>query len=190
MLDISTVLQLANAIDPRLRYLVLLGGFVGLRTGELLGLERQDVDLMHRVNHACRQAQEISGHRIVTEPKTEAGVRSLSRPGSLLRASRPTSLPAPLRVRPVPSLRDVQVCRYAAQICLGSGALAVAAVGLSGLRIHDLRHHSATTLARKRDVILRELMTAIGHTLQAAALCYQHATAERGLSLLTTTEFG
>ena len=59
---------------------------------------------MHRVIHVRRQAQEISGHRIVTEPKTEAGVRSLSLPGALsLRASRPTSLPTPLRVRPVPS---------------------------------------------------------------------------------------
>jgi integrase len=54
MLDASTVLKLANAIDPRLRCLVLLGGFVGLRTGELLGLQRQDVDLMHRVIHVRR----------------------------------------------------------------------------------------------------------------------------------------
>ncbi|HWF17173.1 MAG TPA: hypothetical protein VG244_13395, partial [Acidimicrobiales bacterium] len=36
MLDTATVLALAEAIEPRLRCLILLGGFGGLRTGELL----------------------------------------------------------------------------------------------------------------------------------------------------------
>ena len=47
LLDTRTVLELAEAIIPRLRGLVLLGGFGGLRTGELLGLQRQEVDLLN-----------------------------------------------------------------------------------------------------------------------------------------------
>ena len=183
MLDSSTVLKLANAIDPRLRCLVLLGGFVGLRTGELLGLERRDVDLMHRVIHVRRQAQEINGHRIITEPKTQAGVRSLSLPGALVE-----SLEAHIAANGAPG--------PAGAVFTGRSGLplrradlseewraAVAAVGLSGLRIHDLRHHAATTFARKPDVTLTELMTTIGHASPAAALRYQHATAERGREL-------
>ncbi len=183
MLDSSTVLKLANAIDPRLRCLVLLGGFVGLRTGELLGLERRDVDLMHRVIHVRRQAQEINGHRIITEPKTEAGVRSLSLPGALVQ-----SLEAHIAANAAPG--------PAGAVFTGRSGLplrradlseewraAVVAVRLSGLRIHDLRHHAATTFARKPDVTLRELMTTIGHASPAAALRYQHATAERGREL-------
>jgi integrase len=183
MLDSSTVLKLANAIDPRLRCLVLLGGFVGLRTGELLGLERRDVDLMHRVIHVRRQAQEINGHRIITEPKTQAGVRSLSLPGALVE-----SLEAHIAANGAPG--------PAGAVFTGRSGLplrradlseewraAVAAVGLSDIRIHDLRHHAATTFARKPDVTLRELMTTIGHASPAAALRYQHATAERGREL-------
>jgi hypothetical protein len=38
MLETATVLSLADHVTPRLRCPVLLGGFAGLRTGELLGL--------------------------------------------------------------------------------------------------------------------------------------------------------
>ena len=65
----------------------------------------------------------------------------------------------------------------------GGWRAAVAAIGLSGLRIHDLGHHAATTFARKPDVTLKELMTTIGHASPAAASRYQHATAERGREL-------
>ena len=45
--DTATVMALADAIDPRLRCLVLLAGFSSLRSGELLGLQRRDIDLLH-----------------------------------------------------------------------------------------------------------------------------------------------
>ena len=44
MLATITVLELAESIESRLRCLVLLGGFGGLRTGELLGVQRRDID--------------------------------------------------------------------------------------------------------------------------------------------------
>jgi integrase len=169
--------------DPHLRCLVLLGGFVGLRTGELLVLERRDVDLVHRVILVRRQAQEINGHRIITEPKTEAGVRSLSLPGALVE-----SLEAHLAANAAPGSTGV-VFTGRSGLPLRRADLseawraAVAAVGLSSLRIHDLRHHAATTFARKPNVTLKELMTVLGHASPVAALRYQHATAERGREL-------
>lgn len=45
MIDAELVFRLADSITPRLRALVIVAGFVGLRTGELLGLRRCDVDL-------------------------------------------------------------------------------------------------------------------------------------------------
>ncbi len=56
---------------------------------------------------------------------------------------------------------------------------ACAAVGIEGVRPHDLRHHAATVIARNPNVTLRELMATIGHSSHVAALRYQHATAER-----------
>ncbi len=57
------------------------------------------------------------------------------------------------------------------------------AVGVQGVRPHDLRHHAATVIARNPNVTLRELMAAIGHSSPVAALRYQHATAERSKAI-------
>jgi len=48
-----------------------------------------------------------------------------------------------------------------------------------GLRIHDLRHHAATLVARMPGITTKELMARIGHASPRAALHYQHATADR-----------
>ncbi|HEY3842294.1 MAG TPA: tyrosine-type recombinase/integrase [Acidimicrobiales bacterium] len=60
---------------------------------------------------------------------------------------------------------------------------ACGAVGLEGVRPHDLRHHAATVIARNPNVTLRELMAAIGHSSHVAALRYQHATPERSKAI-------
>ncbi len=67
-------LGLADSIEPRLRCLVLLGGFADLRTGELLGLQRRDVDPLHGTVLVVRQAHELTGlGRVFTAPRSEAG---------------------------------------------------------------------------------------------------------------------
>ena len=85
MLATTTVLELAGAIEPRLRCLVLLGGFAGLRTGELLGLQRRDIDPLHGTVTVVRQAHEITGQgRILTAPKSDAGRRTVALPAFVL----------------------------------------------------------------------------------------------------------
>ena len=81
MIDAELVFRLADAITPRLRALVIVAGFVGLRTGELLGLRRGDVDLEAARLTVLVQAQQVVGQgRIVTGPKSEAGQRTVSLP--------------------------------------------------------------------------------------------------------------
>ena len=97
LLDTATVLDLADAIEPRLRALVLLAGFGALRPGELLGLERRDFDTLRGTVQVRRQAQEITGMgRTMTDPKTDAGTRTLSLPG-IVRGDAHTSAPTSLR---------------------------------------------------------------------------------------------
>lgn len=184
MLQTETVLRLADQIEPRLRCLVLLGGFSGLRTGELLGLERRDVDPLHGTLRVVRQAQEVTGHgRILVPPKTDAGRRTISLPSFVLRNledhlrdhvgaapdssvfTRPSGLP----------LRRQDLSRAWTDVCFE--------LGLEGVRVHDLRHHAATLIARNPDVTLRELMATIGHSSHVAALRYQHSTAERNRAI-------
>jgi integrase len=184
MLDTGTVLQLADAIEDRLRCLVLLGGLAGLRPGELLGLERHDIDLMHRTVTVARQAHEITGQgRVITGPKTEAGYRTVALPGVVLDALS-EHLDTFVAAGP-----DSPVFTRKSGLLLRRSDLSNAwldacdKVGLQGVHPHDLRHHAATVIARNPDVTLKELMTTIGHSSPVAALRYQHATAERGQAI-------
>ena len=100
LLDTETVLALTEAIGPRFRCLVLLGGFGGLRTGELLGLQRQDIDPLHGTVTVVRQAHEITGQgRMLTPPKSDAGRRTVALPRSVLEAL-DAHLARPRRRRP------------------------------------------------------------------------------------------
>lgn len=54
---VAEALQLADAIHPRLRTAVFLAAFVGLRKGELLGLQRADLDLGDQEITIARQRQ-------------------------------------------------------------------------------------------------------------------------------------
>jgi integrase len=184
LLETATVLALADTIDQRLRCLVLLGGFAGLRTGELLGLQRHDVDPLHGTVMVVRQAQEITGRgRVLVPPKTEAGRRTIALPTFVLRAleehlrDRVSAAPdSPVFTRPsgLP-LRRQDLSHAWSDACT--------ALGIEGARVHDLRHHAATVIARNPDVTLRELMATIGHSSHVAALRYQHATAERSRAI-------
>ncbi|MGH9061670.1 MAG: tyrosine-type recombinase/integrase, partial [Acidimicrobiales bacterium] len=181
MIDAGMVLDLADAIVPRLHALVLLAGFGGLRTGEMLGLVHRDVDIVRSEVHIRTAALEIGGiGRLVVGPKSEAGIRTVVLPRIVTEALRDhlTQLVAP---------GDDAVLFTAA----GGGPLrraelsdrwrdAADAVGApAGLHVHDLRHHAATLMARMPGVTTKELMARIGHSSPRAALIYQHATEER-----------
>jgi len=180
MLATNTVLELADAIEPRLRCLVLLGGFAGMRSGELLGLQRRDIDPLHRTVTVERQAHELTGlGRVLIPPKSEAGRRTVALPSFVrqaleehLRDSVAPAIDAFIFTRPTGLPLRRQDLSHA-------WTAACAVVGVEGLRPHDLRHHAATVIARNPSVTLRELMATIGHSSHVAALRYQHATAER-----------
>ena len=55
---VGQVYALADAVSTRFRALVLLAAFGGLRRGELFGLERRDIDLLHRTVEVRAQRQE------------------------------------------------------------------------------------------------------------------------------------
>jgi integrase len=191
MVASSTVLDLADAIGDELRAFVLLAGFGGLRTGELLGLRRLDVDELHGIVHVRRQVHEVAGKvrrmagasvRVVTAPKSEAGLRTVAIPRAVMQA-----LAAHLQAHtgldpesPVFASRaGNQPLRRADLSKAWRAAVSAVPETPAGLHVHDLRHHAATTMARMPGVTTKELMARIGHSSPRAALIYQHATEER-----------
>lgn len=79
-LDHSQVAELADAIDPRYRALVLLGAYGGLRFGELAGLRRSRVDLVRRTVRVDEIVVEIAGVHHWGQPKTAKGRRTVPIP--------------------------------------------------------------------------------------------------------------
>ncbi|MFJ4337548.1 tyrosine-type recombinase/integrase [Streptomyces sp. NPDC088915] len=176
---IREVYDLAGAVQPRYRALVLLAAFTGLRWGELIGLHRRDLDLDAGTLRVRRNVAELhSGERLVKQPKSSAGMRTVAIPAVIV-----PDLVSHLTVfaEAGPDGRVFIGAKRATPRRNHFNKLwhkACDQVGIKGLHFHDLRH-TGNTLAAATGASTRELMTRMGHSTARAALIYQHATAER-----------
>lgn len=85
VITIAQVWELADVVEARFRALVLTAAFTGLRRGELFGLTRRRVDLLHRTITVVEQRQQLrDGTLVIGPPKTAAGVRTVALPGPLV----------------------------------------------------------------------------------------------------------
>lgn len=166
------------AMPDRLQLMVLLGAWCALRFGELAELRRGDVDVRNGLVHVRRGAVQTKAGRLVKDPKSEAGKRSVAIPPHLLPAVK-----AHLRDHARPG-RDGLLFTNRWGDELPPSSLhkvfypARAKAGRPDLRFHDLRHTGAT-LAAGTGASLAELMARLGHSTPTAAMRYQHATAGR-----------
>ena len=165
---------LADAVAPRYRALVLVAGYGGLRWGELVGLRRHRVDLTAGTVQVAEQVTEINGQFRRSAPKSEAGLRSVALPrfvvGALKEHLATWAEPgAAGLVFPAAEGGWMRRSNFRRRVWLP----ATKAVGVEGLRFHDLRH-SAATLAAAAGATTKELMARIGHSTHEAAIRYQH----------------
>jgi integrase len=177
--NIVEVEALSDAIDERLRLAVLLAAWCGLRRGELLGLERRDINLEAGNLRVDRTRQGLeNGQVVVGPPKTEAGRRIVSIPPHLLPlvADHLDRFTGPADETPV--FTGVKGGPLRAFMLHNSWKLARTKAGLDHLHFHDLRH-SGNTWAATTGASTRELMARMGHASASAALRYQHATRDR-----------
>ena len=183
VLNVAEVEALAGAIEDRYSALVLLAAWCGLRLGEALALTRADIDLDQGSLNIDKSAAELkSGERVVGPPKTKAGIRKVFVPPHVLPALQTHlekfSAPGP----------DGLVFTGSLGQPLRRGSLYTAwarasrELGVSGIRIHDLRHTGAT-LAAATGASTKELMNRLGHASSDAALRYQHATVDRDAAI-------
>ncbi len=178
---IEQVWALADAVPPHLRCMVLLFGFVGLRLGEALALERQHVNLLHRNLQILQQEQELrDGTIIVGPPKTRKSVRTIELSDFLIdeleeHLDKYVRRGAKSRLftgEQGGSLRRIQWQR------IWNRAKTLVPGLPPGFHSHDLRH-TANTIAAGTGASTKELMDRMGHASSDAALRYQHATRDR-----------
>ena len=177
--SIAEVDRLVELAEPRMKALILMATYTALRFGELAALTRRYVDLDKGTVSVVASASEMKdGTRIIGEPKSWAGRRTVAIPAAI-----------------IPTLTD-HLDRFSEPgpdgvVFVGpkGGPLRRGnfnntwtplrrAAGLDGLRFHDLRH-TGNTLAAMTGASTRELMSRMGHSSVRAALGYQHATVER-----------
>lgn len=176
---IAEVDRLVEAADPRLKALILMATYTSLRLGELSALTRRHLDLDKATVAVVASASDLAdGTRIIGDPKSYAGRRTVSVPAAII----PT-VADHLDEYAEPG-RDGLVFVGPKGGPLRRGNFShtwrklADEVGLEGLRFHDLRH-TGNTLAAMTGASTKELMSRMGHSSTRAALGYQHATEER-----------
>lgn len=183
------VKALTAAMPKQLAITVLLGFWCSMRFGEITELRRKDVEITKKsgVIHVRRAVQYAAGYGYtVGQPKTEAGVRDIAVPKSMLPALRDHL------GRYVPPEADALLVHSPASTWrwLSNNSLnhyfkkAVAQVpGLDKrFTFHGLRH-SGLTYAGQCGATLAELLARAGHSDINTVLIYQHATRERDAAL-------
>lgn len=169
----AQVRAIADAMPERWRLGVLLGAWCALRSGEIRELRRRDIDLTRGVVKVTRgvvHAGQRTQH--VGEPKTEAGVRTVRIPASMIPTVRA-------------HLHDyAQIGQDGLLFWRGDGGhvtdtewraewlRACVSASVEGVRFHDLRHVGLTYTALAGATI-RELQAVAGHTTPTMALRYQ-----------------
>lgn len=185
---VAEVKELEARMPKRLRLIIPLATWCQLRRGEILGLRRCDVDILHglvRVEQSRTFTRD--GSSLTKAPKTTAGRRALAVPRSVAEAlvkhledHTPRNADALLFTNEDGTPLTVSSLRRA----WGRARLSI---GRPDLHLHDLRH-TGLTLAAATGATTAELMHRAGHSSADAALRYQHATRDRDRVLAEALE--
>ncbi|MFJ2300080.1 tyrosine-type recombinase/integrase [Oerskovia paurometabola] len=187
VVDPEQVEAIYAATPPQWRIFVLLAAWCQLRRGEVLGLQRRDIEWHEDGSatlHVRRQLNANTGD--CTDPKSEAGNRSMSVPRIVVDrlaehlaecvapdVKAPIVPTKPRELIPLSNTRFGYVWAEARDSVPGLP---------TGFRFHDLRHTGLTIFAQE-GATLAELMRRGGHSDIRVVLRYQHATMERDREL-------
>lgn len=162
-LTANQVAMLASEVGPDWETLVYTAAYAGLRWGELVGLRPARVELERRTIVVVEQLTELSGRLEWGPPKTVAGRRAVSIPDSMAvllaeQLARPTVARSGL-VFPSPLGEPLRRSNFGRRVW----SPATRALGLDGLRFHDLRH-TAVALAISRGAHPKAIQERMGHS--------------------------
>lgn len=162
-------------VPHRFQLAVLVMLYAGLRRGEVLALSSDDIDLAAGLIHVNKAVRYDSNQPILSDPKTEAGVRSVP----VLSALRPFLVGHVGLIAPSASgsIMSEVAFRRAWQSYIA--ALSSAAGHPVNIRPHDLRHTYCTMLV-DAGIPLKQAMAWLGHADEKMIMrVYDHVHAER-----------
>ncbi|MEZ0355507.1 tyrosine-type recombinase/integrase [Mycobacterium sp. SA01] len=172
------VAALADAIKPdRLKALVLLSAWCGVRWGEVSELRRKDVSSDYTVLNVARAVTRRDGQYRVDTPKSGKG-RAIVIPPHV-RPAIEHHLNAHVGESPDALLFPAASGGHMNDRVFSREyfAKALKAIGRETLRVHDLRHFAGTQTARVGNLV--ETMGRLGHSTVKASLIYQQIVTGR-----------
>ncbi|MFF7735519.1 tyrosine-type recombinase/integrase [Streptomyces sp. NPDC007984] len=176
---IAQVFDLADAMGPRWRLMVLLGAFASLRPEELAELRRHSVDLDEcslRVTHASPEL--TNGRRVTGDPKSRAGKRTVYLPDFMFPELRRHLQWFAEKERDGLLFVGEKGAPFRRSTFGRKWRKARTKVGMpDNFRFYDLRH-TGNTLAADTGAKLKDLMVRAGQSSERAQLIYQHSTAK------------
>ena len=167
---------LIQAKEENYYELFLLEFATGLRLGELMALQWDDVDLVTGELRINKQVNLVGSKLVISEPKTKAAVRTLILPPSVRKVLAEYKTRVNSRwLFPSPKKDDLPIIPSAVSRRLHT---LLEHAGCEQVRFHDLRHTFATNaLAHGMDI--KTLSTILGHVSSATTLnTYSHVTDE------------
>jgi integrase len=177
-LTAAETLAYVAAVPQHRRVPLMIAAWCGLRSGEVRGLRRRDVDLTAQTLTVSQAVSRVKvgpkryGWRIAP-PKTAAGLRTVAMPPQLVEPLRTHLAALPIRGRDALLFTAEDGISPMCGTVLGTAhAAGRRALGRPSLTIHDLRR-TAATLAAQGGATTRELMRLLGHTTVNVAMLYQ-----------------
>ena len=165
---------LIQAKDEGYYEVFLLELATGLRVGELMALQWDDLNFKTGELRIERQAYRVNGELLIQPPKTKASIRTVILPPPVVEALRTYKQTVSSRwIFPSPKKEDAPLAPAAASHRL---AKILNHAGCKKVRFHDLRHVFATN-ALEHGMDIKTLSTIIGHVSSATTLnVYAHVT--------------
>lgn len=194
-LSADQTLAYMRAVPQHYRVALIVAAWCGLRSGEVRGLRRRDVDLRAKVFHVEQAVNRVrvDDHHLdwqYGDAKTDAGFRIVAMPSQLIDPMRAWLAALPVRGRDALVFRARDGSHpMASSVLWQAHHKGCLAIGRPELTVHDLRR-TAATLAAQGGATTAELMRMLGHTTAAMAMHYQmtsvHGDKERADRLTRT----
>ena len=146
----------------------------GMRRGELMGLQWDDLNFQTGEFQIVRQACAVNGKIEISVPKTKSSIRTVILPPSLVEVLRKYKETFSSRWM-FPSPQNPDVPRYPTSVG-DILSILLKRAGCKHVRFHDLRHTFAT-MALENGMDVKTLSATIGHVSAATTLdIYSHMT--------------
>lgn len=183
----AEVLELLNCCkDTQFEVPITLAVGMGMRKGEVFGLQWKDIDFSDNTLHVCHNLTCVKGKKIIGKPKTESSDRKILMPDyvvTMLKKHKIEQAKNRLKLGRAYQDNDLVYCYddgtpRSTNGFSGRFSEFLEKNGLRHIRFHDLRHINAT-LMLQYGVPAKIASERLGHsTIQTTMNIYSHVTVE------------